>query len=282
MQTIFVPLDFSENSLQALRHAIELAKTSESKIIVFHSYQPPQMGGGSFTGKKKLTDLGKQEAEDNMYRVVMRLKETEPDLGFEHLIVDGDPMQRILFYAEKYESDLIVMGTKGASGLTEVFLGSVAGKIINDASCPVVVVPEESERGTYQRIVYATSLIANDKGVLNYLKILATDFKARLECIHIEKDAPTTTKFNEFVNDYKKENSENEYINFKVVPQKENQKVEDVLLEYIEENPLTLLVMLRRERDFVQRLFGHSVTKKMAHHAQSPLLIMKAADKIEF
>jgi nucleotide-binding universal stress UspA family protein len=282
MQTIFVPLDFSENSLQALRHAIELAKTTESKIIVFHSYQPPQMGGGSFTGKKKLTDLGKQEAENNMYKVVMRLKETEPDLDFEHLIVDGDPMQRILFYEEKYESDLIVMGTKGASGLTEVFLGSVAGKIINNASCPVVIVPEESERGSYQRIVYATSLIADDKGVLNYLKNLATDLKTHLECIHIEKDDATTTKFNEFANEYKKENKENEYINFKVVPQKENQKVEDVLLDYIEENPLTLLVMLRRERDFVQRLFGYSVTTRMAHHSESPLLIMKAADKIEF
>jgi len=282
MQTIFVPLDFSENSLQALRHAIELAKTTESKIIVFHSYQPPQMGGGSFTGKKKLTTLGKQEAEDNMYKVVMRLKETEPNLDFEHLVVDGDPMQRILFYSEKYESDLIVMGTKGASGLTEVFLGSVAGKIISDASCPVVIVPEKSERDSYKRIVYATSLIADDKGVLNYLKTLASDLKTHLECIHIEKDAATSAKFNEFAEEYKRENSENEYINFKIIPIKENQKVEDRLLEYIGENPLTLLVMLRRERDFVQRLFGHSVTTRMAHHSESPLLVIKSADEIEF
>ncbi len=282
MQTIFVPLDFSENSLQALRHSIELAKATESKIIVFHSYQPPQMGGGSFTGKKKLIALGKQESEDNMYKVVMRLKETEPDLDFEHLTVDGDPMQRILFYSEEYNSDLIVMGTKGASGLTEVFLGSVASKIINDSSCPVIIVPQKSERGAYQRIVYATSLIADDKGVLNYLKTLATDFKARLECVHIEKDASTNAKFEEFASQYKAENTENEYINFKILPTKENQKVEDTLLYYVEENPLTLIVMLRRERDFVQRLFGYSVTTKMAHHAESPLLVMKASDKIEF
>ncbi|WP_338765380.1 universal stress protein [Bernardetia sp. ABR2-2B] len=281
MQTIFVPLDFSENSLQALRHAIELAKTSESQIIVFHSYQPPQMGGGSFTGKKKLTDLGKQEAEDNMYKVVMRLKETEPDLDFEHLIVDGDPMQRILFYSEEYKSDLIVMGTKGASGLNEVFLGSVAGKIINDASCPVVIVPEESYKGTYERIVYATSLIADDRGVLKYLKGLATDFKAKLECIHIEKNAEANSKFESFGRAYTEEGTDNNYIDFKIISKEESQKVEDALLEYIEENPLTLLVMLRRERDFIQRVFGHSVTKKMAHHAKSPLLIMKAADKIE-
>ncbi|WP_375561039.1 universal stress protein [Bernardetia sp. OM2101] len=283
MQTIFVPLDFSENSLQALRHAIELAKTSDSKIIVFHSYQPPQMGGGSFTGKRKLTDLGKQEAEDNMYKVVMRLKETEPDLDFEHLVVDGDPMQRILFYSEKEESDLIVMGTKGASGLTEVFLGSVAAKVIKDASCPVVIVPEESLKGTYERIVYATSLIADDKGVLNYLKGLATDFKAKLECIHIEKDAETNAKFQAFGRNYTEISADNNYVSFKTIPkQEEGDQVEDVLLEYIKENPLTLLVMLRRERDFVQRLFGHSVTKKMAYHAESPLLIMRAADKIEF
>ncbi len=280
MQTIFVPLDFSENSLQALRHAIELAKTSESQIIVFHSYQPPQMGGGSFTGKKKLIDLGKQEAEDNMYQVVMRLKETEPDLDFEHLVVDGDPMQRILFYSEKYESDLIVMGTKGASGLTEVFLGSVAAKIINDASCPVVIVPEESQKGTYERIVYATSLIADDKGVLNHLKGLATDFKAKLECIHIEQDSETNAKFQAFGRTYTEIGTDDNYVSFKVIPKKEDQKVEDALLEYIEENPLTLLVMLRRERDFLQRLFGHSVTKKMAYHSESPLLIMKAADKM--
>lgn len=282
MQTIFVPLDFSENSLQALRHAIELAKTSDSKIIVFHSYQPPQMGGGSFTGKKKLTDLGKQEAEDNMYKVVMQLKETEPNLDFEHLVVDGDPIQRILFYSEEYNSDLIVMGTKGASGLTEVFLGSVAAKAINDASCPVVVVPEESKKGTYQRIVYATSLIADDKSVLNYLKKLAIAFKAKVECIHIEKDAETNAKFQAFGRIYTEISTDNQYVSFKIIPKKEDEKIEDVLLEYIKENPLTLLVMLRRERDFLQRLFGHSVTKKMAFHAESPLLIMKAGDKIEF
>ncbi|WP_338791907.1 universal stress protein [Bernardetia sp. Wsw4-3y2] len=282
MQTIFVPLDFSENSLQALRHAIELAKTSESQIIVFHSYQPPQMGGGSFTGRKKLVTLGKQEAEDNMYKVVMRIKENEPNLDFEHLVVDGDPMQRILFYSEKYESDLIVMGTKGASGLNEVFLGSVAGKIINDASCPVVIVPEESQKGTYERIVYATSLIADDRGVLNYLKGLATDFKAKLQCIHIEKDGETNSKFESFAQEYKNESTENQQVEFKVVSKSDKDRVENTLLDYIEENPLTLLVMLRRERDFVQRIFGHSVTKKMAHHAESPLLIMKAADKMEF
>ncbi len=282
MQTIFVPLDFSENSLQALRHAIELAKTSESQIIVFHSYQPPQMGGGSFTGRKKLVTLGKQEAEDNMYKVVMRIKENEHNLDFEHLVVDGDPMQRILFYSEKYESDLIVMGTKGASGLNEVFLGSVAGKIINDASCPVVIVPEESQKGTYERIVYATSLIADDRGVLNYLKGLATDFKTKLQCIHIEKDGETNSKFESFAQEYKNESAENQQVEFKIVSKSDKDRVENTLLDYIEENPLTLLVMLRRERDFVQRIFGHSVTKKMAHHAESPLLIMKAADKMEF
>ncbi len=282
MQTIFVPLDFSENSLQALRHAIELAKKSESQIVVFHSYQPPQMGGGNFTGRKKLTDIGKQEAEDNMYKVVMRLKETEPNLDFEHLVVDGDPMQRILFYAEKYESDLIVMGTKGASGLNEVFLGSVAGKIINNASCPVVIVPEESQKGAYQKIVYATSLIADDKGVLNYLKVLATSFEAKLECIHIEKNEETNARFETFGKNYAEQGTDNNYVDFKIIVNKENQNVENSLLEYLEENPCSLLVMLRRERDFVQRLFGHSVTKKMAYHSESPLLIMKAADKIEF
>ncbi len=282
MQTIFVPLDFSENSLQALRHGIELAKTSESKIIVFHSYQAPQMGGGSFTGRKKLITLGKQEAEDNMYKVVMRLKETEADLDFEHLVVDGDPMQRILFYSEEYRADLIVMGTKGASGLNEVFLGSVAGKIIKDASCPVVIVPEESQKATYERIVYATSLIADDKGVLNYLKGLAADFRAKLECIHIEKDEETNAKFEKFAQEYRNESAENNLVEFKIVPKNDKDKIENTLLDYIEENPLTLLVMLRRERDFVQRIFGYSVTKKMAHHAESPLLIMKAADKIEF
>ncbi|AFM06174.1 universal stress protein UspA-like protein [Bernardetia litoralis DSM 6794] len=280
MQTIFVPLDFSENSLQALRHAIQLAKTSVSKIIVFHSYQAPQMGGGSFTGKRKLTELGKQEAEDNMYKVVMKIKEVEPNLDFEHLIVDGDPMQRILFYSESYAADLIVMGTKGASGMTEVFLGSVAAKIINDATCPVVIVPQESEKETYERIVYATALIADDKGTLNYLKGLATDFKAKLECIHVEENAETNTKFETFARNYNEEGTNNQYVDFKTISKKEEQKTEDVLLDYVQENPLTLLVMLRRERDFLQRLFGHSVTNKMAYHSESPLLIMKAADKI--
>ncbi|WP_291721023.1 universal stress protein [Bernardetia sp.] len=276
MQTIFVPLDFSENSLQALRHAIELAKISDSKIIVFHSYQPPQMGGGSFTGKRKLTNLGKQEAEDNMYKVVMGLEEADYNLDFEHLVVEGDPMQRILFYIEEYNADLIVMGTQGATGLKEVFLGSVASKVIRDATCPVIIVPEKSKEMVYEKIIYATSLIADDKGVLSYLKGLAKDFKAKLECIHIEQDTETNKKFEELAKNHIEDD-----ITFKSIEKEEDEKVGDTLLNYIHESPQTLLVMLRRERDFMQRIFGYSVTKKMAHRSESPMLIIKAADKIE-
>lgn len=279
MQTLFVPLDFSENSLQALRHAIELAKISDSKIIIFHSYQPPQMGGGSFTGKRKLTDLGKQEAEDNMYKVVMSLEEADYDLDFEHFIVDGDPMQRILFYIEEYNADLVVMGTQGATGLKETFLGSVASKVIRDSTCPVIVVPEKSETTVYEKIIYATSLIADDKGVLNYLKGLAKDFKAKLECIHVEEDKETSKNFEALASTYQ---VENDNIDFKILTKNADEKVGDRLLDYIEQNPQTLLVMLRRERDFLQRMFGYSVTKKMAHRSESPMLIMKATDKIEF
>ncbi|WP_291726093.1 universal stress protein [Bernardetia sp.] len=284
MQTIFVPLDFSQNSLLALRHAIELAKESDAKIIIFHSYQPPQMGGGSFTGRKKLSELGKQEAEDNMYKVVMQTKEEHPNLDFEHLVVDGDPLQRVRYYSESYNADLIVMGTKGASGLTEVFLGSVAAKVISDASCPVVIVPEGSQEGTYERIVYGVSMLPEDEEVLDYLQGLASNFKASLEGIHVEKDAETSAWFDEFKASYdkkiaKKKLSENQFVNFQKLPLAPNQKVEDTLIEYINTNPLTLFVMLRRNRrNFWERIFGTSITKQMAFHANSPLLIMKAGN----
>ena len=191
-------------------------------------------------------------------------------------------MQRILFYIEEYNADLVVMGTEGATGLKEIFLGSVASKVIREAVCPVIIVPEKSKETSYEKIVYATSLIADDKGVLNYLKGLAKDFKAKLECIHVEKGIETNKKFEDFAQNYKEENGNNNDIEFKIITKQEEEKIEDVLLSYIEDNPSSLLVMLRRERDFMQRLFGYSVTKKMAYHAESPLLIMKAADKIDF
>ena len=284
MQTIFVPLDFSENSLLALRHAIELAKESDSKIVIFHSYQSPQMGGGSFTGRKKLTELGKQQAEDNMYNVVMQTKEEHPDLDFEHLVVDGDPLQRVRYYSESYNSDLIVMGTKGVSGLADVFLGSVAAKVISDSPCPVVIVPEGSSEGTYDRIVYGVSILPEDEEVLDYLQGLAASFKASLEAVHVEKDAETSAKFEEFKANYdkkisKKKLSENQFVKFQTLPLAQSNKVEDTLIEYISTNPLTLFVMLRRNRrNFWERLFGTSVTKQMAFHANSPLLIMRAGN----
>jgi nucleotide-binding universal stress UspA family protein len=139
-QNILVPTDFSDHSKAALESAIQIAKSLGSKIHVLHCYQI-QVGGISPYGialpsnyfdeirkeaSRQLNEWTDQVASDGI--------EVESSLSSEF------PSQAIALAAEKFGSDLIVMGTRGLTGIKHVMLGSVAERTLRVAPCPVMTV----------------------------------------------------------------------------------------------------------------------------------------------
>ncbi len=142
--TILVPIDFSEHSNEALGTAIGLAKTLGANIHVAHVLHYPVQ----FTAPSELVipqDLWTQVrdgAERELGDAARRV--TGAGISVETHLVEGPNAQAIVELAEKVGADLIVMGTRGLSGLKHVVLGSVAERTVRLAHCPVMTVKASS------------------------------------------------------------------------------------------------------------------------------------------
>jgi nucleotide-binding universal stress UspA family protein len=136
---VLVPLDFSTYAEQALDYAIALAQKLQARVTLLHVIQPPavvNVEGGLWPTSTFLQDLEAAVTRD-MEGYLARV--TAAGLEGEMVVVHGVPFQEILDTAKARQVDLIIMGTHGRTGLTHVFLGSVAEKVVRLAPCPVLV-----------------------------------------------------------------------------------------------------------------------------------------------
>ena len=142
VNTILVPTDFSDDANKALSTAKELAKTFGAKIVVLHAYyvavpMASPMGGGYVLPQNFYDDLRSQ--------AITQVEEIAKELAADGIeatgIAHAEPASlAIVAEAEALSADLIVMGTRGLTGLKHVMLGSVAERIVRTAPCPVLTV----------------------------------------------------------------------------------------------------------------------------------------------
>ena len=144
---LLVPTDFGEASERALDLAIALAQPIEGQITLLHvSYIPPIAyagfdAGGRYWPTEELAKAAKNELEG----AVSMAKAKAGNARIEPLLAEGPPWERILQAAKERGADLIVMGTHGRKGLSHLFLGSVAEKVVRLSPIPVLTVGSRAQ-----------------------------------------------------------------------------------------------------------------------------------------
>jgi len=142
---ILVPVDFSSHSQQALEEAISLAKVFGSEVHLLHCYQihPAAVSPYGIV----IPENFEHDVRMAALRRLGEWREMVAGAGCkvqEHVSAHF-PTEEIAAVAEKIGADLIVMGTRGLSGIKHVLLGSVAERTIRAAPCPVLTVKRPSE-----------------------------------------------------------------------------------------------------------------------------------------
>lgn len=138
---ILVPVDFSEHSGQALDTAIELAKAFEgSTLHILHCYQIQPVGVSPYG--IVMPESFDREIREAASRQLEKWREKGAAAGVttEAHLSSMFPSLAIAETASQIGADLIVMGTRGLSGIKHVLLGSVAERTLRAASCPVLTV----------------------------------------------------------------------------------------------------------------------------------------------
>jgi nucleotide-binding universal stress UspA family protein len=143
IERILVPVDFSEHSSKALDTAIGLAKVFGAKITLLHCYQI-NVGGVSPYGLVIPESLDRDVRDAASGKLAeWRSKVEAAGVEADDLVTPIFPSEAICNQAEEMSADLIVMGTRGLTGVRHVLLGSVAERTIRTAPCPVLTVKAE-------------------------------------------------------------------------------------------------------------------------------------------
>ncbi len=149
LERILVPVDFSQGSQAALEYALGLAGRFEARIDVLHvwftpAYISPAMAVEVARGEVETLELvAQREAEQQMRTFIEGVPNPE-QVPIAVRIEYGYEPKTIIEAAKSY--DLVVMGTHGRSGLSHFFIGSIAEKVIRQATCPVLCIRSGSQQ----------------------------------------------------------------------------------------------------------------------------------------
>jgi nucleotide-binding universal stress UspA family protein len=145
IKTILVPTDFSGHSTKALQTAVDMAKTLGASVHLVHVLHFPVQVAAP--GQVAIPQDLWTQIRDGAARRLEKAREAVAASGIavETHLSEGANAQAIVELAEKVKADLIVMGTRGLSGLKHVMLGSVAERTVRLAPCAVMTVKAEQE-----------------------------------------------------------------------------------------------------------------------------------------
>lgn len=279
MKKILFPTDLSDAANHAFIYALQLADKWQASITTLHVYQELQVGDvhlpGSLYNFYETMDLYSfQNYKDSIPALVDLAEKNEMGhIELRHMLEEGEVVKSILEAADAEGADMIVLGTTGARGLKEIFLGSVAGEILENATCPVLAVPAKAEfDGTIDNIAYATTYQAADVTALRKLVTLFENFNPNFHCISV--DLAHTATWTRRMEEFKETVGETTLpIHYEVIDSTEMHKG---ITDYLADKQIDIITMLTHKRNFIQELFSYSKTKSLAYHASTPVLALHA------
>ena len=272
MKKILFPTDFSEVSNNAFIYALKLAESISAEIVTMHVYQLPQANYINISEYLHeiydVTELSNFENYKDEVPILRSIAESNnlDHIKMSHTLILGNLIEEIQKITKNENIDFIVMGTKGATGLKETFLGTVATKVMNDVKSVVLAIPEHCKYHPIEKILFITEYKAEDTA--SFLKVMdfAKTFQAHTDCLRVDP------VHHEIKDDYTKnwnEISTNKNINFLAIS---GDDVEGIVLNFIDLHKINLVAMQVHHRNFFEKLFEISLLKKLAFHINVPIL----------
>lgn len=274
---ILVPTDFSAPSFKALNYACSLGLTYGSEIVIFHVNEAPVMLTNELAVSADYSGMEKEfMARFEQLRNDLLVK--YPGIRCNYRYCVGVAAAEIISMSSKEGFDLIVMGTNGATGLTEVLIGSITQKVAANSECPVLAVPSDAPANKPFRIAFATNFDDHELQSIFLLTEIVRPFDTEITIVHIG-DPANLKKENENFDYFRGQvmtNISYDKIDFKIVSGRDR---EAELENFIVINKMDWLAIAKRKRNFFDRLTSTSLSNKMTFHANIPILIFHTTNK---
>jgi nucleotide-binding universal stress UspA family protein len=277
MQKILVPTDFSDNAMKAASYAAEIAKKTGAIVFLLHVIEPVT---DSIRQPYPLHERLQEEIANNRLRelnaVQKSITQKYPDIKTETELAKGTVITSVVDFSESNYVDLIVMGTKGATGLKEIFMGSVAAGTIGRTKIPVLAVPDEYVFKIPDAVLFVTNHFEENTNLLSKIVEVANLFSAAIHvAVFVDTDTADVTDYiynglhlNHYM-DFLNKSFPSVTFKGQVLDGKE---FEETIEKYDIKNEVDVIAMITYPKSFWELLMKKSVTKKMAFHSKIPVL----------
>lgn len=276
MKTILFPTDFSTNATHASEYAGMLAKKLNAKVIILHVFSIPMVPANhtSYNVRFAIDSYRTSLTKDLEIFTTKFIQNT--DLSPERVsskIEYGFPADVILEIAEQANADMIVMGTKGASNFMDKWLGTNSQKVMQEAECPVWIIPKRAKIEYPEKVMYAADFQEDEVLATHKVLELVKPLGASCNVVHVNDffELYAGAGVHDMVN-YLSDEFETEDVSFQNI---NSEGIIAGLEAHIQKSKPNLLAFALHEKSFLNKLFETSITKHFVQEAKLPMLIFK-------
>tara|TARA_R110002049_G_scaffold1978_14_gene14527 strand:- start:1214 stop:2068 length:855 start_codon:yes stop_codon:yes gene_type:complete len=280
MKRILLPTDFSENAFNAMCYAFELNKHDKCEFFILHTFTPTMISAGNMMDSYSaltLQKIAQEKAEKQLNTLETQIKRdfSNPNHSYKtiasfNLLISE--MERIV--AEN-DIDMVIMGTKGATGAKEVFVGTHTMYAIKHLKVPVVAVPSEFDFEEPKEILFPTDYkLSQSNKYLSLIRDICSNHTSRLHILNayygtpLNEDQEATKSF---FDDFFKSTAHL----FHIV---EDTDVIGAVERFQRRAKVNLIVMIHNKHSFFENLLFKPVINQIVFHTNVPFLVIPSEE----
>jgi nucleotide-binding universal stress UspA family protein len=257
MKTVIVPIDFSETSFNAARYASQLLTGHYGvDMILYHMYDKQSQA---------------EEANQNLEKLKKELLQKSIVKISAYSEKGDDFIDELEKLARHREADLIIMGITGRSSIGKIFVGSNTIKMVEQKVCPVLIIPPNAVYKDIKNVLLTSDM--QNVGVATPsvpIKRILKTFHPNLHIINVNSE-----HYVALTEEYQKERATLKEIFAEFNPEFYFlgwYDVDEAINRFAHDKKIDFIIIIPREHSLLDKMFGHSHTKKLAHHSDIPVL----------
>jgi nucleotide-binding universal stress UspA family protein len=318
MKTILVATDYSQESDNALRYALDMARVADLKVVVLHAFYPLVSPPAAYDipslfpelEKEKVAELKQKVKDAKQFTTSARVLRFRSTMGTEtiptqaatttksgyHVVTEekayrqkdnlkiacvckvGTPFEQIVNVAKAQQAELIVMGMQGGGAISQTLIGSTTVKVMRNSSIPVLGVPRHARFNGLNSVVFASELSKHPDHSM--LQKLSDFVKTH----HIKLQVLHLYGHHNHKAEYEKAGPSLDALDLDLydtdfsVYFRQRETVAEGIEEFLLEKRADLLIVSPQRHNFFERLQNKSVTGKMTGRAYLPILALPATE----
>jgi nucleotide-binding universal stress UspA family protein len=270
MKKVLLTTDFSENARVAIDYGLQLFGADDVTYTLLNTYKEP---GSSTAAMVSIADYLHKESKTLLDSTVKDLRQKYPNHTVEPLSLHGSLYPAINNLAKREDADIVVIGTRGATQVQNFFLGSNTMDVMRHSSIPAVIIPQAYSYEPIERIALAVDIKPiKHISILDPILDIAASKDASVHAFHIQENG----------NDEMSIDSQKVKRLFEacgsIAHTFDNIKSENVAAgigSYVKDNGASMLALVARKHNFIERLFQKSITKEVSFLASFPMVIVR-------